>query len=131
MMYLAQRYDKYSGSPPNQILDALARAQKRGVDVRVILERPKHDDERSKDLTGKNKKVEEFLAAAGIAVTEDSPKITTHAKVLVIDTRYTIIGSANWTFAALAQNNEASVIVDSPELAKVYGGLFETIQGQK
>ena len=130
MMYLAQRYENFSQSPPNQLLLALAQAQKRGVEVQVILERPKHDNERSSDLSRKNKQVEKFLTGAGIVAMEDSPKITTHAKVLVIDTRYIIIGSTNWTYAALALNNEASVMIDSPAVAKVYEGLFEQIKEQ-
>ncbi len=129
-MYLAQRYGNYADSPSNRLLGALANAQARGVDVEVILERSKQDDERSRDLNTKNADALKFLSDAGVKVFQDSPAITTHAKVLVVDARYTIIGSTNWTYAALVRNNEAAVLIDSPSVAKVYEEMFEEIKRQ-
>ena len=130
IMYLAQWYDQHPDSFSNRLLDALARARKRGVDVEVIFERPRSADERSRDLATKNQQAENLLRAADVKVIEDSPGITTHAKVLVVDGRYTIVGSTNWTFAALARNNETAVVVDSADVAKEYMNLFEQIKAQ-
>ncbi|MBU0534282.1 MAG: hypothetical protein KJ887_05765 [Candidatus Omnitrophica bacterium] len=35
-----------------------------------------------------------------------------------MDSRYTIIGSHNWTYSGLSKNNELSVLINSNELAK-------------
>ena len=131
VMYLAQRYDQFPESPTNRLVEALTKARERGVDVEVILEKPGSKGERSDDLWQKNRQVEKILAQADVRVFEDSPGITTHAKVLVVDSRYTIIGSTNWTYAAIALNNETAVIIDSTEVAKEYMELFEKIKAQQ
>lgn len=130
ILYLAQRHAKYPDSPVNQLLEALALARKRGVDVQVLLENPEDRFASSRDLDKKNSAVARFLSQKGVKVWEDSPSVTTHAKVLVVDGRYTVIGSTNWTFAALAKNNEAAVIIDSPEVARVYREMFDQIRAQ-
>ena len=128
ILYLAQRYDKFPAGPTNQLLQALAQSKKRGVDIEVILEEPGGKGERSIDLEEKNLQVRRWLQEAGVKAFGDSLKVTTHAKVLVVDGRYTIIGSTNWTYAALVRNNEAAVIVDSPSVAEVYERLFDQVK---
>ena len=41
-----------------------------------------------------------------------------HAKAIVADARYCLVGSANFTRRGLARNIEMGVIIDSPELAR-------------
>ena len=41
-----------------------------------------------------------------------------HAKAVIADARYCLVGSANFTRRGLARNIEMGVLVDSPELAK-------------
>jgi cardiolipin synthase len=48
--------------------------------------------------------------------------------MIVIDRRYVVVGSANWSYSAMEKNNEASVIIDSPKLAEVYIKYFEDIK---
>lgn len=47
----------------------------------------------------------------------DDPDVVTHLKVAVIDSRYIFLGSHNMTEGSLRQNNELSVLIDSPEIA--------------
>ena len=47
----------------------------------------------------------------------ESPKTTTHNKMVVIDRRYAIVGSHNFTQSALKYNHELSLLVDDRELA--------------
>ena len=47
----------------------------------------------------------------------DKPDVTTHTKLVVIDNRFVFIGSHNFSDSALGRNNEASVMVDSSEMA--------------
>ncbi|MFC1643917.1 phospholipase D-like domain-containing protein [Candidatus Omnitrophota bacterium] len=49
-----------------------------------------------------------------------SRKYTTHDKLIIVDSRYVVVGSHNWSIKALKQNNEASSIIDSPQLAREY-----------
>jgi phosphatidylserine/phosphatidylglycerophosphate/cardiolipin synthase-like enzyme len=48
----------------------------------------------------------------------DSEKKTTHAKIVVIDRRFSFVGSHNLTHSALVINNEFSLLVDSRPLAE-------------
>ena len=54
----------------------------------------------------------------GIKVNFDSPKTTTHTKLVVIDRRYSMVGSHNFTHAALKYNNELSLLIDDRDLAQ-------------
>lgn len=99
---------------PAKILAKLAAARRRGVRVEVVLERSSYDEE----LNRENRKTARLLRRRGIRVRFDRGKETTHTKLVVIDRRYCFIGSHNLTQAALKYNHEASVVVDSRELAR-------------
>jgi phosphatidylserine/phosphatidylglycerophosphate/cardiolipin synthase-like enzyme len=126
IMFLASYYPQYPDSPTNLFIRELIDAKKRGVDVQVILNQS--DSDYSSHSTTENLKTGAYLANNGITVYFDSPKKTTHAKILIIDEKLVVIGSANWSYSAMAKNNETSVIIDSPELAKSYIKYFEEIK---
>jgi phosphatidylserine/phosphatidylglycerophosphate/cardiolipin synthase-like enzyme len=100
------------------IVADLIDAYRRGVRVRVIL-----------DATGaKNGYTKhELLRAAGIAVKVENWGGKMHMKSAVIDGETVITGSMNWTSSGDTKNDENTIIVHSPELAKQYEAFFETI----
>lgn len=107
---------KVTDSPGNQaamILDELGRARKRGVDIRVFLERSGYDEELNKE----NRQTADKLHKQGITVVFDGENTTTHTKAVVIDQRFVMIGSHNLTHSALARNHEFSLLVDNRDLA--------------
>jgi competence ComEA-like helix-hairpin-helix protein len=108
---------KITGSPRNRpaiILQELAAASKRGVEVNALLERSDGYD----DLNRENQKVAEIMRNLGIRVFFASPKKTNHTKLVVVDGRYSFVGSHNLTHAALAQNSELSLLIDNSGLAE-------------
>ena len=42
--------------------------------------------------------------------------ITTHAKLMIIDSGIVVVGSHNWTYSALAENNETSIVINSSDI---------------
>jgi phosphatidylserine/phosphatidylglycerophosphate/cardiolipin synthase-like enzyme len=102
------------GNLPRRIADELVRARRRGVEVTVILEKGSNARD---SLNGENRSTAALLSRGGVKVFFDSPRVTTHNKVVVIDRRYLYLGSHNLTQSALQHNNELSVLIDSPELA--------------
>lgn len=102
-------------SYPDRLLAQLAEAVKRGVKVVVILENSGGHD---RTLDAENRLTKELLEKNGVEVYLDSPRKTTHTKVVVIDQRFILLGSHNLTQAALKHNNEISVLLDNPDLAK-------------
>ena len=100
----------YGFSHPG-IAKALADAEKRGVDVEVILDK----SNRSESYSEGN-----FVAGAGIKTFIDSRHPIAHNKVIVIDQGEVITGSFNFTRAADEKNAENLLILKSPALAKQF-----------
>ena len=114
---LSSYHFKTKGPPgdyPNIILTSLMDAAKRGVKVTILLEQSRDDWEN----TGKdNRETMGKLRKAGLIVYLDRPEKTTHAKMAVVDGKYTFIGSHNLTQSALKYNNEVSVMIESTQAA--------------
>jgi phosphatidylserine/phosphatidylglycerophosphate/cardiolipin synthase-like enzyme len=104
-----------SNNAPAKILEALVLLHRAGVRVHVLLERPK---DAGSDLAGFNSRTARLLKDKGIEVIMDRADRRSHMKVIVVDRRYTILGSHNLTQSALRYNHEYSVLVDSPCLAQ-------------
>lgn len=100
---------------PRRIADELILARRRGVPVTVVLERSGDYADR---LNDDNHRTASLLLKGGVRVLFDSPRRTSHEKVVVIDKRHVYLGSHNLTQAALLHNNELSVLIDSPEIAE-------------
>jgi cardiolipin synthase len=111
----------------NTLLEELIEAKLRGVRVKVILE-TSGKEEWGEYITEINEEVMRMLRNEGIQIYLDDEKITTHAKVLVVDEQVTILGSHNWTFAAFKRNNESSVKITSRPVARNYISYFYSIK---
>ena len=106
-----------------QILNALADAVKRGVKVEVILDRG-NDLAGEGDISQKNIRAYSQLRKLGIPVFYDEMKTTTHAKYWLVDESLVILGSHNISENSLTNNREASILIQSPEVAKSYLELY-------
>ncbi|HAM39062.1 MAG: hypothetical protein A2474_00830 [Elusimicrobia bacterium RIFOXYC2_FULL_34_12] len=126
IIYLFMLYD-YEDAYPNRLLRDFIDAHNRGVNVNIILEYPKPEYIKEGE-TLKNQDVFEKLKTAGINVRFDSPKRTTHSKVLVIDKETIILGSHNYSFDGLRYNNDTSVIIKDKGEAKKLIKYFENIE---
>lgn len=120
-----------SGKPPETelLLQELIDAHNRGVKVRMIMDHTWSDDQQR---TWNKAKLDfaDRLEVAGVEVYRDDPTESIHAKMLLIDDDRVMVGSTNWSFDALELNNEASILIESPDLVRdVYrpwvDGLFE------
>lgn len=109
---------------PSLLAKALISAAKRGVAVNVLLENSGYDDK----LNEENQRVAKLLQKNKIHVRFDSPKRTTHTKVVVIDGRFCFVGSHNFTHSALAYNHELSLLIDSTNMAEEFQGYIKEIE---
>lgn len=99
----------------DDLFDALVAAKKRGVDVRFIL-----------DATGvhsTNSKVK-ILRANNIPVKVENFAGKMHAKAMIIDDEYLILGSANFSKSAENKNDENTLLIRNQKLAKLYADYF-------
>lgn len=118
---------KTTSSPKNKaalLVKELIKARKRGVMIRVILEKSDYND----SLNRENKKTARKLRRRRIKVIFDSKGTTTHTKAVIIDRRYCFVGSHNFTHSALSYNNELSLLIDNRHLAKELTGYFDLIK---
>ncbi len=131
-MYLIALPPNRLNSKVYRLVDALVEAKDRGVDVQVMLDRNIDWKDESNlgfwDSAGKNARAYSYLREKGISAYFDDEAIFTHAKVLVIDRKTVILGSANWSEAALARNLEANVLIRSEEFAKEVLERFEGLE---
>jgi phosphatidylserine/phosphatidylglycerophosphate/cardiolipin synthase-like enzyme len=104
---LVQAYS-FTSAP---IAKAMLGAQKRGVQVQVILD---------KSQRGEKYSSADFLANQGVPTMIDANHAIAHNKVMIIDGETLITGSFNFTKAAQTQNAENLLIIYDPALAAMY-----------
>lgn len=94
------------------IAKALLDAHKRGVNVRVVLDKSQ-ETEKYTSAT--------FLANAGVPVRIDDDFAIAHSKIMILDEETVITGSFNFTKAAEEKNAENVLVIrGNKELAKLY-----------
>ena len=93
--------------------DALARAQERRIEVRLIVDR----------TTTSRAMAEQ--ASRLHAVKVDCTARIHHDKVAIVDGRYVITGSYNWSVNAERHNDENVVLIDDTAVAAAYIADFE------
>lgn len=93
------------------IAKALLVAQKKGVHVRIILDKSQRTEKYS---------AADFLSHAGIETLIDAQHAIAHNKVMIIDGATVITGSFNFTKAAENSNAENLLIIHDATLAGMY-----------
>ncbi len=116
IMYTVNYYPQYPDSPSNSLINALGNASERGVAVRIIT-----------DETPTEKPVLSILEEKGADIKFDSGDVTTHAKLIIIDSKIVIIGSTNWSYYSIDKNHEANLLIISESLARDFENYFESI----
>jgi len=104
---LVQAYS-FTSAP---IAEALVKAHKRGVKIRVLLDKSQKTEKYSSA---------DFLANAGIPTKIDAAHAIAHNKVVIIDKEVVITGSFNFTKAAEESNAENLLVIRDKELASRY-----------
>jgi len=97
-----------------QIVSALVNAKRRGVDVRVIVDRRQLDEDRS-DTNAVAR-----LASGGVPVLVDTVSGLMHNKIMIVDGATVITGSFNYTWSAEHRNAENLLVIHDPAFAAEY-----------
>ena len=67
------------------------------------------------------------LLCAQVPVRQDGNPQFMHNKTIVVDERYVITGSLNYSTSAETSNDENVIIIDNPDIAKLYMQDFERV----
>lgn len=106
-----------------RITEALIRARKRGVDVRLVADEKNNTDE---DRSGKARAALSALRNAGADVRVISAYPIHHDKVIVADRETVELGSFNYSESAARRNSENVLVTwRNAKLAEVYLQHFE------
>ncbi|MHC2995427.1 MAG: DUF1669 domain-containing protein [Candidatus Atribacteria bacterium] len=98
-----------------EIAASLINSQKRGVKVRVYLDKSQIDSNYSQSR---------FLVQKGIKLRISSNNYIMHNKFAIIDNHLLLTGSYNWTFSANNRNDENLLVIDDPEIIEIFQNQF-------
>jgi len=100
------------------LAEAMIKRSKAGVDVAGVFEK-----------VGSEIDAAEFdtLLCAQVPVRQDGNSSFMHNKVIVVDERFVITGSFNFSTNAEESNDENVIIIDNPEIARLYMQDFERV----
>ena len=101
----------------DRVGDALIDAHKRGIDVKVILDRYNQEEGSEYDR----------LVQAGVPVRLHQGSGLMHNKVAIIDGSIAITGSYNWTGSAENENDENLLVIRSTQISDAYKKEFVKI----
>ena len=107
-------------APPEEFIDALCRAARRGVRVRLMV--PGKGDVPILVIAARS--FYEKLMAAGVEVYERQ-SVVLHAKTLVVDQEVTVIGSTNLDYRSIEYNLELSTAIKSEQFGHHARALFD------
>jgi len=105
-----------------EIALSLTNAQKRGVKVRVYLDRSQIESTYS---------ISRLLVQKGIKVRISTNNYIMHNKFAIIDNRLLLTGSYNWTAAANNKNDENLLVIDDPEIIEIFQHQFVNLWTNK
>lgn len=101
-----------------ELTSALISAKKRGVKIKVIIDAANASNKYSKH---------QQLRDNGIEVKVENYAGKMHAKTMIIDEKYVVIGSMNFSRSGEEKNDENTVILNNPQIAKFLIKQFNII----
>lgn len=112
-------------NPMSTLMEECIGAARRGLRVTVIADFCDHADG---NLYAINARTLEYLNQNGVETYFDHPKTKTHDKVVLIDDATLIVGSHNWSKAAMSRNVEVSIMITSSPPDPAFARYVEEIK---
>lgn len=99
----------------NGVTQELINAKRRGVDVKIIID--------ALNASGKHSK-HQILRDNGIEVKTENYAGKMHSKSMMVDDKYTVIGSMNFSNSGDKRNDENLIVIENSEVTKFYKEFF-------
>ena len=103
------------------LANAMITRTQNGVSVAGVYEKVGSDTDAAEFKT---------LFCGGVSVRRDGNPGFMHNKVIVVDERFVITGSLNYSTSAEESNDENVIIIDNPEIARLYLQDFDRVWAQ-
>ena len=107
-----------TNNPVKLLLNDLLEARERDVEVTLYLNTRFRDSKKGGNSFAESL-IFKKLEKAGVLIHFMPSNRRLHDKLIVVDSRYVVEGSANWSISALKNNFESSTLIDSSDLAEV------------
>jgi len=107
-----------TNNPVKLLLNDLLEARERDVEVTLYLNTRFRDSKKGGNSFAESL-IFKKLEKAGVLIHFIPSNRRLHDKLIVVDSRYVVEGSANWSISALKNNFESSTLIDSSDLAEV------------
>lgn len=109
------------------IAKRLVNAAKRGVKIRILFDRSSNLKNPKSQLgyLAKYRNIETLLLEGRPYRRKGSERALMHMKLMIVDNRRIVSGSANWTYSAFGKNYEILCLTDDYALAKRLERSFE------
>ncbi len=102
--------------PVNLLVKDLVEALDRGVSVTIYLNTRFKSRKAVEALEGRSF---QRLKRKGAEIYHFRSRYRVHDKLIIVDARYVVEASTNWSVSALKTNYESATLIDSPDLARV------------
>lgn len=112
-MYILKAEEK---GPVSLLVNDLAEALDRGLSVEVYLNTRFSSQGDAKALKSKPLQI---IQEKGAKVFLYNSRERVHDKLIIVDSRFVVEASSNWSVSALKNNFESATLIDSPQLAQV------------
>ncbi len=99
-----------------KISQALISAYKKGVDVKIIIDANSTSTQNTKHAK---------LRGSGIPLKTENYAGKLHSKTMIIDDKYIIMGSMNFSNSGENKNDENMLVISNPKLASNYAEFFK------
>lgn len=103
------------------IATELLQLKAKGVEIKIVVD---------KGQSGQTSSQYDDLLAQQVDIVQDGHTYKLHHKVMIIDQRYVVTGSYNFSQNAESRNDENSLVIDSPTLAQQFEAEFNAIYSQ-
>jgi phosphatidylserine/phosphatidylglycerophosphate/cardiolipin synthase-like enzyme len=100
------------------LANAMIQRMQQGVDVAGVFDKTQAGGQGAELGT---------LFCAGVPVRQDGNKQFMHNKVIIVDARYVVTGSLNYSTSAEESNDENVIIIDNLEIAQRYLEYFDRV----
>jgi len=107
------------------LADEMIKARKRGVKVRVILEKSDFNEW----LNRMNGETIEYFKKNGIEARLDNKNVITHAKVVIIDDSV-FLGSTNWSYGGLELWHNSDILIRNKKIVDFFVDYFKASELQ-
>ncbi|HOK22739.1 MAG: phospholipase D-like domain-containing protein [Candidatus Hydrothermia bacterium] len=124
-MFQFSYYPDYPASYSNDLAHILRKKAEGGVRIKILMEGG--ENYLGSNFSESLRRISKQLSHRNIEIKFDNRDKTTHAKFVIIDSKFVLVGSTNWTHYGLSENNESNVLIESKKVSKEFKSYFNTL----